>query len=469
MNFPSHQPVKSQSRIAPWSRTAGTTPDLASGRARRIGTPTSAVISGKPAMSCKNWCMQIPLQGTINAQKKRISVSLLSCCDCAANRFKVPRIRSAIAHNIYAISHLAVLPPIWAALPSDLQLYPRPQPVEEPPELLLLDESSSCLCAIPRTEYNPLLATEQGTCVIYMMNRAQQTRMQLQHCPTCSPKLRRFIGPDLRTLGLFNYNNRALFTHDLLDDYTSHFTSSETPFAAWTLTVSRRYEVFGSAIPFVNEKMFRSAWFAYTHLQSLDMDMHCPKCGPDPQETIWDGVTLAFSQKHRLPSLRPPTTLDEKSLRRTEVRQRTGQQLIPDHDLRKDVRFVVQGSPLVEDFANNRSDDDEDTAGKSESRKAKQLLVSRVEKIPDVCKRLSSVNKPLAVLFNQYYGVARLNAGLGPPAEYQRLFVQVSADHRFVVGQPDVKLAFCRRVRDSDGQQAGHTCPVTIHFRTNRA
>jgi hypothetical protein len=43
----------------------------------------------------------------------------------------------------------------------------------------------------------------------------------------------------LGTWGVFNFNNRILFTHDLLDEYTSAYTSSETPFVGWVATVSR--------------------------------------------------------------------------------------------------------------------------------------------------------------------------------------------------------------------------------------
>jgi hypothetical protein len=69
------------------------------------------------------------------------------------------------------------------------------------------------------------------------------------------------IGPDCRNIGLFNWNNRALVTEELLDDYTSAFVSSETPFVAYTAAVSRRYQTHNSPLPFLPEKSFLEIWF----------------------------------------------------------------------------------------------------------------------------------------------------------------------------------------------------------------
>lgn len=341
---------------------------------------------------------------------------------------EVPRVRGATARGDKAISYLPIHVPIWASLPNDLQLYPRPLPLHGPPDILFLDDSSSCLCSLPRTLYSPFLAIQERTCTIYTTTRAHQVKIQLQRCPTCAQKFHRFIGPEPRNLGLFNFNNQIVFAHDLLDEYTSAYTSSETPFAAWVLTVSCRYEVHQSCFPFVNEKMFRSAWFAYSHLQRLETDMHCPKCGPDPQDTIWDGVTLAFSQKHQLPSLRPPTMLHEKSLKRQEVRYRTGQQLIPQVQVRKAVRFVIEGRSLIVNSEDDWSEEGNEFQGQRSRQleKKKQDLLSRVEAIPDLCAKLKLVNESLSALFTEHYGVAALLSGKTPPVAYKRLFVQVS-------------------------------------------
>jgi hypothetical protein len=296
--------------------------------------------------------------------------------------------------------------------------------MQNPPEVLLLDEHSSCICSEPRTRYSGNHTFQERPCTIYTLTRAHKANIQLQACPSCPKQPRRFIGPDPRNIGIFNFNNQILVTHDLLDEYTSAFTSSETPFAAWIVTVSRRYDTHQSTVPFVSEKLFRSIWFAYSRLQRLDTDSLCPECGSDPQDTIWDGVTLAFSQKHMLPSLRPPTTLHQTSIQREQVRYRSGQQLIQPASLRKDLRFVIQGRSLAimpDDEMPNEANNG-DSRNKS---KTNQQLVARVEAIPGVCSGLKAVNGALSVVFSNHYGVAGLLAGRDPPAVYRRLFVQV--------------------------------------------
>ena len=293
--------------------------------------------------------------------------------------------------------------------------------MQNPPDVLFLDEHASCICS---QRYSAKLATQERPCTIYTTTRAYDTKIQVQCCPTCPNLFRRFIGPDPRNVGLFNFNNQLLFAHDLLDEYTSAFTSSETPFAAWVVTASRRYAVHQSIKPFISEKLFRAVWFAYSRLQCLDADSNCPECGPDLQDTIWDGVMLAFSQKHMLPSLRPPTIGHLDSLQRTEARYRPGQQLIQPQSLRKDVRFVIEGRSLVISPDDEVFDEGEEADRQNISR-AKQQLVARVEAIPDVCIKLKSVDRALSELFANYYGVHALLAGTEPPGVYRRLFVQV--------------------------------------------
>ncbi|KAG6848701.1 hypothetical protein H0H93_014759, partial [Arthromyces matolae] len=131
--------------------------------------------------------------------------------------------------------------------------------------------------------------------------------MEVQTCTKCSGRWRQRIGPDLRESGIFNFNNHLLFTHELLDDYTSCYTTSETPFTAWIKVVTRRYEENRSPVPFVSEQVLRAAWFAYVNIQDFTKDMTCPTCGPAPTDVIWDGVSVGFSKKHMLDTLRPPT------------------------------------------------------------------------------------------------------------------------------------------------------------------
>src|SRR3984957_17549909 len=121
---------------------------------------------------------------------------------------------------------------------------------------------------------------------------------------------------------------------------TQACTHLPKPFVAWVTILSCRYQQRQLRRPFLGEKLFQTIWFAYVRLQLLESKDECPVCGPIPNDTIWDGISLAFSQKHLLPSLCPPTVSNEKSLRRENVRYQTVQQLITDSKLRKTVRKV---------------------------------------------------------------------------------------------------------------------------------
>lgn len=102
-------------------------------------------------------------------------------------------------------------------------------------------------------------------------------------------------------MGLFNWNNRLLFTHQLLDEYTIAFTSSETPFVAWVSVISQWYQSCNpTSTIFISKKIFHTAWFSYSSLLQLEGDMICPDCGPSPEAVIFDGVSLSFNRKHML-------------------------------------------------------------------------------------------------------------------------------------------------------------------------
>jgi hypothetical protein len=366
------------------------------------------------------------------------------------------RVRSAIKSPDNAISHLPVHPPLWAALPDDPLTYPRAQPLRAVPGILELNEASRCCCISIGSAYSPLRPSEHHSCTIYALTGAHCTQIELQLCPLCPRALRRFIGPETRDSGIFNFNNRILFTHDLLDEYTSAYTSSETPFVGWVSTVSRRYTNHDSERPFVTEKMFRAVWFSYIQLQHLETVLQCHACGPMPQDTIWDGVTLAFSQKHLLPSLQPPTVLHENSLHRDEVRYYSHMQWIPDQKLRKSIRKVIQGRSLILQL-----DDEDDEANDSQSQsnmteKSQQDLLARIEAIPGVLNDLDKFAKSLKDVFGTYFGIQALGAGIEPPAVYRRLLVQVRHESFNSILYFQLILVYsvkCRGIRTSDGKQ----------------
>lgn len=233
----------------------------------------------------------------------------------------------------------------WARIPTDQRLYDDPPPVEKVPNPIILTKQSRCSCGHP---FSPESLLFDKPCTVYTLLRPISTYIQLQKCPNCK-SIRypsKAIGPDCREMGLFNYNNTLLFSHDLLDEYTSAFTSSETPFSAWIKVVVRRYGKWSRPVQpsFVEESIFRKVWFGYADLLDAANDMVCPQCGPNPETVIWDGITLAYGKKQVWDTIYPPTSKHQDALTRDQ-RFPKSQCLIEDVHLRK-LLSSIMSTPL---------------------------------------------------------------------------------------------------------------------------
>ncbi|CAK5264412.1 unnamed protein product [Mycena citricolor] len=348
-----------------------------------------------------------------------------------------------------AVSYLPVHAPPWATLPSDPVLYQHSKPAP-PPSLLPLNDTSSCSCAQPRQRFQSHIPRISQSCTVYGLSLSWTTTIELQKCPNprCSHRL---VGPDCREFRIFNYNNQRLFTHEVLDEYTSAYTSSETPFSAWVSVVSRRYSLNDSTNPFPSADTFRSAWFLYVALQHLDDSMTCPRCGPSPETTIWDGVTLAFNKKHLLPTLEPPTVSQPSSHERHTTRYLGNQQLLSTAKLRRSIRTVLTGPPLTkteldkilssiptaesEDEEEDEDNEDEANAapvlnprGKKALEKARKAFADRVDMLPVVVEGLERVDEALARLFNKQFGEHTVLNARPAPDVYRRFFIQIAAE-----------------------------------------
>jgi hypothetical protein len=251
------------------------------------------------------------------------------------------------------------------------------------------------------------------------------------------------VGADAAYLGLFNLNNRYLFAHDLLDDYTLCFATSETPFTSWVFVTTTRYQLVSDS-PFVSEAIFREAWFAYARLQCFEGDMVCPVCGPEPAKVIFDGVTLAFSRKHLTETLKPPTSIDEFSPARSckPVKQ---QMALPDRSLRALIRKVISGPLVVTEkkttSANLSDSDDSDgdgdptgASGQGGSTKLLKEVIERVRAVPKVLEGLYIANASLGHLFRKYFGAQNLEGGRKFPGELISLFREVGPNQ--IVNSP---------------------------------
>jgi hypothetical protein len=143
---------------------------------------------------------------------------------------------------------------------------------------------------------------------------------------------------------MFNYNNKVLITHELLNEYTSLFSGSETPFHAFRNHLVHQFQ--RDHLQFMGEDLFRSAWFAYVSLQQFGNDLTCTECDPAPTTVIWDGITLAFGRKHVTNTLRPPTITSEHSLTRNGLKYYRKQHALHDALLRRRVWAALEGPSL---------------------------------------------------------------------------------------------------------------------------
>jgi hypothetical protein len=250
------------------------------------------------------------------------------------------------ARGIPAISHEPVPVPTWAALPGDRESYPRPPLIGSSPIEISLDEHSRCSCGTRKVTHLP---TTWSLCKVYTLLEVFTCKIETQACPNgCSRGGYRFVGPDCSRIGLFNYNNRILFAHDLLNDYTLCYTTSETPFTAWVTITKTRYIQVSPEAMFVSEEVFRAAWFSFVSLQCFGDDMQCPACGPEPSAVIFDGVSISFGRKHLTDTLKPPTLSDNHSpIRSCRPVPLAGQAAIRDKSLRNCIRKVINGRSLV--------------------------------------------------------------------------------------------------------------------------
>ena len=301
--------------------------------------------------------------------------------------------------------------------------------------------------------YDAAVATTKICCIIYGLTGAHDSFTQVQSCPKCPSLRRRLIGPDCREIGLFNYNNKIIFTHELLDEYTSAYTTSETPFTAWVAVVSRRYVSRRSAHAFVSEDIYRTVWFAFVNLQAFDNDMQCPTCGISPETVIWDGVTVAFSRKNIQSSLQPPTVCHEDSVSR-DSRYQAQLQAIPQSETRKLLKKVVSGRSLVLqrhertkiiesttmseanvhvntadliglDAGNERTGDVTSSDSTTLGPKAVSELMARAQAVPQVIEGLTELNQHLGDMFREQFGLDAILRNYEAPSVYRAFFVQV--------------------------------------------
>ncbi|KAK7017504.1 hypothetical protein VNI00_018606 [Paramarasmius palmivorus] len=325
-----------------------------------------------------------------------------------------------------AVSYLPILLPEWAMLASDRLHYAHPALNETPPQVFSLSIDRSSTTCKHRSKYQPGLPTVVRECKVYGLTQHYTCLIELQRCPHCPPRRHCYIGPETRDLGIFNYNNSVLFTHELIDHYSSESSTSETPFAAFVETTSRLYKA--RKCDFVGEDLFRSVWFAYVSIQDLDNDLKCPQCGDTPENIIFDGITLGFSRKHVTESLHPPTIIESDAPQRRRRYLKNPQWILwSEKGLRKILvawlAAVKQGVRRLARLGDHEfvGDENGDVLSSTEYSDGRRNISTRLQKLVP----------PLACLFDKVFpdkwaGMAQVHPSV--TLRYVTLFEQLAAE-----------------------------------------
>ncbi|EJD48431.1 hypothetical protein AURDEDRAFT_24282, partial [Auricularia subglabra TFB-10046 SS5] len=202
-------------------------------------------------------------------------------------------------------------PPLWARISSDSDDdAPTYDLVDPLPNYFELGPEPRCRCGSPPHSTAPVKVIR---CFIYDLSHSTEARIEVQLCSTCKPQSHQFAGPELRELGIFNFNNSRLYTHRLLDKYTSLMTLAEVPFHAFHAAVIRDYSQ--SQVPFVCEQTLRTVYFSFSRIQKFDVSFVCDICGDYPDVVVCDGVSAGYDLELLTDSLRPPTSISDEAPR----------------------------------------------------------------------------------------------------------------------------------------------------------
>lgn len=248
------------------------------------------------------------------------------------------------------VSFLPVPPPRWCRLPSDTLDYPSPPCYESLPPFLPLDPLSRCSCGLLKPPGITMGAQRQYT--IFGLRTAVRSTIEVANCSSCSHSRRQF-GPDCGTVGIFNWNNAFGFTHELLNEYTSLFTCTQTPFSSFVTSRHRAYIESSSPVAFCSTETFTRVWFAFTRLQALESRKECPICGKHPELVVADGVSIGYSSSKFANGLLPPSAVTESSPANSSVTASTAdsRKAISDRKVRKEIQALVATKSPPQGFA----------------------------------------------------------------------------------------------------------------------
>lgn len=147
-------------------------------------------------------------------------------------------------------------------------------------------------------------STVDGT--LFLSNAVFKVLISSSQCNLCGSVFKY----DGRADGIFNYNNSLLFSHSLLNSFTTRFSHHTCPFTAFVSTQLMDYENAGVAPgSFISVPTFIKVWFSFSQLQQWKFEFSCVQCGARPRLVFCDGTGLSIKLS-KSGSLQPPTRID---------------------------------------------------------------------------------------------------------------------------------------------------------------
>jgi hypothetical protein len=193
------------------------------------------------------------------------------------NQITVPRSAPNAVEHSAPVSHCRIPPPQCYLVDADKIAHHEPQYVKRVAfntEKITLDATSRCQCGEKYDEAAPINDEEYQprwiNAGVYTEFYCVRRWTQIQRCQNCKRKSQPgwpgWIGPDCLEEGLFNWTNVALYSHELLNQYSRAVAESPVTFKSFCNMMKENYRAQGSIMPFPSSATFskvRSTFYRY--------------------------------------------------------------------------------------------------------------------------------------------------------------------------------------------------------------
>lgn len=135
------------------------------------------------------------------------------------------------------VSHLGINPPEWVRLSHE----PCTPPFESIPPTIPIDSTARCTCGSSvRDPTSPIVT---ASIRVFGLQYARSVDIEMIKCTleSCRSSHQRYLIPDCSKYGLMIWSKNIALEHDLLFDYLSQLSRSETPMIAFVLSTRQRY------------------------------------------------------------------------------------------------------------------------------------------------------------------------------------------------------------------------------------